>query len=100
MAARIQEEDTMRHVAIALLVWLLNLNFALAQAKGEPSQPSTSCRVEAKNYKGWSAQELSNRWLKLIVVPQNGGRLMQVIFAGHPYLFVNPRYEGKYRCAD
>jgi hypothetical protein len=32
----------------------------------------------------------------LIVVPQNGGRLMQVTFAGHPYLFVNPKYEGKY----
>jgi hypothetical protein len=30
------------------------------------------------------------------VVPQNGGRLMQVTFAGHPYLFVNPQYEGKY----
>ena len=30
------------------------------------------------------------------VVPQNGGRLMQVTFAGHPYLFVNPKYEGKY----
>ena len=29
-------------------------------------------------------------------MPQNGGRLMQVVFAGHPYLFVNPKYEGKY----
>ena len=34
--------------------------------------------------------------MQLIVVPQNGGRLMQVIFSGHPYLFVNPKYEGKY----
>ena len=39
---------------------------------------------------------MSNRWVQLIVVPQNGGRLMQVIFAGHPYLFVNPKYAGKY----
>jgi hypothetical protein len=37
-----------------------------------------------------------NRWVQLIVVPQNGGRLMQVIFEGHPYLFVDPKYEGKY----
>jgi hypothetical protein len=31
-----------------------------------------------------------------MVLPQNGGRLIQVIFAGHSYLFVNPKYEGKY----
>ena len=48
------------------------------------------------DYKGWRAQRMSNRWVQLIVVPQNGGRLMQVIFAGHPYLFVNPKLEGKY----
>ena len=34
--------------------------------------------------------------MQLIVVPQNGGRLMQVTFAGHPFLFVNPKYEGQY----
>ena len=56
MAARIQEEEMMRRFAVALLVWLLNLNVASAQAKAEPSQPSSSCRVEATNYKGWSAQ--------------------------------------------
>jgi hypothetical protein len=54
------------------------------------------CRVEAADYKGWHAQKLSNHWVELIVLPQNGGRLMQVTFAGHPYLFVNPKYEGKY----
>jgi len=96
MAARIQKEGMMRRYAIALLLWLLNVNGAPAQAKGEPSQPSSSCRIEAANYKGWSAEELSNHWLKLDIVPQNGGRLMQVTFAGHPYLFVNPEYEGKY----
>jgi hypothetical protein len=54
------------------------------------------CRVETTDYKGWNAQQLSNRWVRLMIVPQNGGRLMQVIFAGHPFLFVNPIYEGKY----
>lgn len=47
-------------------------------------------------YKGWHAQRLSNAWVQLIIVPQNGGRLMQVTFGGHPYLFVNPEYEGQY----
>ena len=54
------------------------------------------CRVEAVDYKGWQAQQLSNRWVQLAVVPQNGGRLIQVTFAGHPYLFVNPKLAGKY----
>ena len=55
-----------------------------------------ACHVEQINYKGWQAQQVSNPWLKLIFVPQNGGRLMQVIFDGHPYLFVNQNYAGKY----
>jgi hypothetical protein len=52
------------------------------------------------NYKGWQAQQLSNRWVQLIIVPQNGGRLIQVTFAGHPYLFVNPKFAGKYLPPD
>ena len=34
--------------------------------------------------------------MQLTVVPQNGGRLMQVSFDSHSYLFVNPKYAGKY----
>jgi hypothetical protein len=78
----------------------LKLNVAQAQAKPELGQASSPCRIEATDYKGWSAEQMSNHWLKVIVVPQNGGRLMQVIFAGHPYLFVNPKYEGKYLPPD
>jgi len=104
MAARvqkeIQKEDMMRRFAVVLFLWSLNLNLASAQAKPGANQPTSSCRVEATNFKGWSAQELSNRWLKLEIVPQNGGRLMQVIFNGYPYLFVNPKYEGKYLPPD
>jgi hypothetical protein len=55
-----------------------------------------SCRVEPIDYMGWQAQQVSNAWVKLIFVPQNGGRLMQVIFDGHPFLFVNKKYAGKY----
>ena len=69
----------------------------VGQIKGESNPAAnTPCRVEPADYKGWQAQKLSNHWVQLIVVPQNGGRLMQVTFAGHPYLFVNPKYEGKY----
>jgi hypothetical protein len=96
----IQGEGMMRRFAIVLLSCFLNLNVASAQAAGAPNQPSSSCRIEATTYKGWSAQQLSNRWVQLEVVPQNGGRLMQVIFAGHSFLFVNPKYEGKYLPPD
>jgi hypothetical protein len=56
---------------------------------------SAGCRVEQINYLGWLAEQVSNPWLKLIFVPQNGGRLMQVVFDGHPFLFVNQRFAGK-----
>ncbi len=65
------------------------------QALGQ-AVASNPCKVESFEYKGWRAEQLSNRWVQLIVLPQNGGRLIQVIFAGHPYLFVNPKLAGKY----
>src|SRR5215469_761514 len=69
----------------------LGLNHA--QAK---DATGAGCRIEGIDYKGWQAQTLSNKWVQLIVVPQNGGRLMQVSFGGHSYLFVNPKFAGKY----
>jgi len=83
----------------ALMATNASLVSAQAAAGGD-SAFRRACQIEALNYKGWQAQQLSNTWVKLIVVPQNGGRLMQVIFAGHPYLFVNPRYQGKYLPPD
>src|SRR5258708_35375074 len=60
-------------------------------------QPSAAtCKVEAINYKGWQAQQVSNAWIKLIFVPQNGGRLMQVVFDDHAFFFVNRKYAGKH----
>jgi len=81
-----------RLVALALVL-ALGFTSAFGQSK---SSKSPDCQVEAIDYKGWQAQQLSNRWVQLIIVPQNGGRLMQVIFAGHAYLFNNPKLAGKY----
>ena len=76
---------------------LLSVWSPLVRAEAKSSPPAApGCRVEAVDYKGWLAQQMSNRWVQLIVVPQNGGRLMQVSFAGHDYLFVNPKFAGKY----
>jgi hypothetical protein len=82
---------------MGLLGSVLGSRVAHAQVKVSSAVSAPSeCRVEPMDYKGWHAQQLSNQWVQLVVVPQNGGRLMQVTFAGHSYLFVNPKYEGKY----
>ena len=57
---------------------------------------AAQCGIRAVNYKGWNAQEIRNEWVALTIVPKLGGRLMQVAFGSHEYLFVNKRYEGKY----
>src|SRR5579864_5501819 len=88
---------TMRYVCKLLFLASLAINAVAGQTRSESHPPENSpCHVEPADYKGWHAQKLSNRWIQLILVPQNGGRLMQVVFAGHSYLFVNPKYEGKY----
>jgi hypothetical protein len=101
MSLPLRKTELIRRLSVVLLLASLGPSLVLAQAKSGPSQPaSASCRVEPADYKGWQAQQLSNRWVQLIVVPQNGGRLMQVTFGGHPFLFVNPKYEGKYLPPD
>jgi hypothetical protein len=54
------------------------------------------CKVEPAQFEGWKAEKIANEWVELIIVPQLGGRLMQVTFAGHHYLFVNHGFAGKY----
>ena len=84
-------------VTEVLSFWLAVTAASLNAWGYQSNQPSTStCRVEAVDYKGWHAQQVSNQWVQLVLVPQNGGRLIQVTFGGHPFLFVNPKYAGKY----
>jgi len=56
---------------------------------------SPACQVHATNYLGWKAEELSNPWVKLEIVPQIGGRLIQVTFGGHDFLYINPLLQGQ-----
>lgn len=79
---------------LAALAFLTTVGHSAAF--GQASPKGADCRVEAVEYQGWQAQQISNRWVQLILVPQNGGRMMQVTFAGHAYLFVNPKFAGKY----
>jgi hypothetical protein len=81
----------MRHLAIP---WLLGVGMAMA-ASTACAAPGP-CQVHSTVYEGWQAQQVSNDWVQLTFVPQLGGRLIQVSFNGHPYLFANPVYKGKY----
>ncbi len=76
-------------VAVAFISLLPSASLAAPQS-------TTGCSVKPGSYLGWNAQMVTNRWVTLTFVPQLGGRLMQVEFNGHPYLFVNPRFRGKY----
>jgi len=69
---------------------------ALGGTAGATSNSRPSCHVRAISFQGWNAQEISNEWTRLTIVPQLGGRLMQVNFNGHDFLFINPKYRGKY----
>jgi uncharacterized protein DUF4380 len=63
---------------------------------GSDKEGGRSCRISPISFKGWQAQQISNDWVRVIIVPQLGGRVMQVTFNGHDFLFINPKYEGKY----
>ena len=80
---------------ITFLVVLMALG--MKQAIGLPvGESAAGCHVRAATFEGWRAEELFNDWIRVIIVPQLGGRVMQVQFGGHDYLFVNPRYKGQY----
>src|SRR5258708_12761133 len=66
---------------------------AAASQNAAASQP-VGCRDQAIGWMGGQGEEVSNGWIKLIFVAENGGRLMQVVFADHAFLFVNRKYAG------
>jgi len=53
------------------------------------------CKVEEVNYRGWKALKMSNGLVELLIVPEIGGRIIQFVFDGHGYLFVNDSLAGK-----
>lgn len=83
----------MKLLLVAAVVALASIDCSRLHAE----QPTAdSCSVKSGHYLGWEAKIVSNRWVTLTFIPQLGGRLMQVEFNGHQYLFVNPRFRGRY----
>jgi hypothetical protein len=56
---------------------------------------TNGCTIKSVKYKGWRATQLSNKWVTLEIVPQIGGRLIQVTFDGHDLLYINPQFVGQ-----
>jgi hypothetical protein len=87
------------HLAIAALLTAITSAAGFRSVRPQPTRRDgneTACRIEATEFDGWQAQQMTNRWLTLTLVPKLGGRLMQASFAGHPFLFVNPKYREQY----
>jgi hypothetical protein len=84
-----------RRVSLGLILGLVSMTL-LPRPVFSADSLHPPCQTRSTTFEGWAAEELSNRWLQLTIVKQLGGRLMQVTFAGHPYLFVNPKYKGRY----
>ena len=82
-------------VSPLLIIFILATNSEAKNAQ-IPAISHELCKIQSITYQGWPAEQLSNQWLTLTIVPQLGGRVMQVTFAGHPYLFVNPQLKGKH----
>ncbi len=83
---------TLQHIAKSMMF----LGVATLASVGTAVAADHACTIRPVDFEGWHAQEISNDWVRLTIVPQLGGRLMQVSFGGHAFLFVNPKYKGKY----
>lgn len=57
--------------------------------------PNDSCSLRRVNYEGWKAIELANGLLRVVVVPEIGGRIIQMFLGDQPFLYVNPKLRGQ-----
>jgi hypothetical protein len=54
-----------------------------------------TCRISYEDYCGWETIRLSNAILDVFVVPEIGGRIIQLCLGPHEFLYVNPRHQGR-----
>jgi hypothetical protein len=58
----------------------------------DASQPCVAARSE---FRGWQAAQLTNGLVRVVAVPDIGGRLMAYDLADYSYLFIDPELAGK-----
>ncbi|MDR3676414.1 MAG: DUF4380 domain-containing protein [Acidobacteriota bacterium] len=59
------------------------------------SNSDNPCRLGKVNFEGWAAYELANGVVQLFVVPEIGGRIIQIRLGDQPFLYVNSNLRGK-----
>src|SRR5207249_175121 len=47
-----------------------------------------------EKYNGWDVRTLQNKWVKLYIARQFGGRILQIEMDGYEFFFVNPKLKG------
>ena len=61
---------------------------------------SSSCSVCRANWWGWDCVRLGNGIIELFVVPQIGGRIIQLRLGEKELIYVNPRHRGRVYTPD
>ncbi len=56
---------------------------------------SSACTITTETYKGWKALRLANGILEVIIVPEIGGRIIQLRLGENDFLYINPRHLGR-----
>ncbi len=56
---------------------------------------TAGCTITAEDYQGWNALRLANGILELIIIPEIGGRIIQLRLGESDFLYVNPRHLGR-----
>jgi len=59
------------------------------------SARSHPCSLRKVNFEGWEAYELANGLVQIFVVPQIGGRIIQMRLGNQPFFYINPRLRGQ-----
>jgi hypothetical protein len=53
------------------------------------------CSLDRVDFEGWDAFRLANGIIELFVVPQIGGRVIQLRLGEHPYFYIHPDHRGR-----
>ena len=61
----------------------------------ETSTSTLSCTLEKGDFFGWQAVYLRNNLVRIVAVPDIGGRLMAYDLHDYPFLFVDPQLAGR-----
>jgi len=81
---------------LALMILLAGVTMpCVAAPKAASKSAKAGCTVQATDFMGWKAERMANQWVTLEITPELGGRLLQVTFGGHDFLYVNSNLQGK-----